>query len=173
MKQHITVEQLNELSEKGKKRLQKWWKPKNGDFVVFKQINAQEEFLLTGIDDNHASMLWFCPSEPTDSSYASGKSKIVENEYAVAIVDGNNDEYAEYHKYSEIKNILPLLSIGQMIEFLDEHYKWKKYFSMTHHGLWSIIDGSYTQPLEGRCAWGKGELCDALWIGVKEVLEKP
>lgn len=67
---------------------------------------------------------------------------------------------------------LPYMTIGQMIEFLDEHYKWKKYFSMTHHGLWSIIDGSYTQPLEGRCAWGKGELCDALWIGVKEVLEK-
>lgn len=125
MKQHITVEQLNELSEKGKEKLRKWWKPIVGDWFD---------------DDGYMRII---PDDETKGAFVLNS----------------------FHT--------PLLSIGQMIEFLDEHYKWKKYFSMTHHGLWSIIDGSYTQPLEGRCAWGKGELCDALWIGVKEVLEKP
>lgn len=29
MKQHITVEQLNELSPEAKERLREWWKPKS------------------------------------------------------------------------------------------------------------------------------------------------
>lgn len=36
MKQHITVEQLGKLSEKGKNKLRKWWKPEVGD-LIFKQ----------------------------------------------------------------------------------------------------------------------------------------
>lgn len=31
MKQHITIEQLNELSDRGKEKLREWWKPKRGD----------------------------------------------------------------------------------------------------------------------------------------------
>ena len=32
MKQHITVEQLKELSDKAKEKLREWWKPSEGDF---------------------------------------------------------------------------------------------------------------------------------------------
>ena len=34
MKQHISIEQLNELSDKGKERLREWWKPSLYDVVL-------------------------------------------------------------------------------------------------------------------------------------------
>lgn len=34
MKQHITVEQLNELGENGKESLRSWWKPEEGDYFA-------------------------------------------------------------------------------------------------------------------------------------------
>lgn len=34
MKQRITVEQLQELSDEQKKRLREWWKPQEGDFIT-------------------------------------------------------------------------------------------------------------------------------------------
>lgn len=34
MKQHISIEQLNDLSDYGKDRLCKWWVPQPGDLVV-------------------------------------------------------------------------------------------------------------------------------------------
>jgi len=51
---------------------------------------------------------------------------------------------------------LPLLSIGQMIEFLEE--------SQVGEGGEVLIEWSE--------AYGDEELCDALWLAVKEVLEK-
>lgn len=68
------------------------------------------------------------------------------------------------------KNNSPLLSIGQMIEFLDENgfyidnfmeqfiSKDKKYWEITY--LW--LDRAHVVS--------KTELCDALWEAVKEVL---
>ena len=74
MKQNITEKQLNELSEKGKKRLRKWWKPKTGDFMI---------------------------SDLSDGSKSVGF--VVQSE----LVGGTD---------------LPLLSIGQMIEYLNDDY---------------------------------------------------
>lgn len=57
---------------------------------------------------------------------------------------------------------MPLLSIGQMIEFLDEHRDeldqpwWKQFFTWDY----GTVDGY------------DGEFCDALWEAVKQVLEK-
>ena len=118
MKQNITIEQLNELSEKGKKKLRKWWKPKEGDL-----------FLDT---IGEGQVVWCCEDDVEEGS-------------------------------------LPLLSIGQMIEFLDEH----------------LLEGNYQIQRNGeRNSWrlnsddiefdeeGKSELCDMSWQAVKEILEK-
>jgi hypothetical protein len=43
MKQRITVEQLQELSERQQQKLREWWKPECGDWVC---DNAWEEGLL-------------------------------------------------------------------------------------------------------------------------------
>lgn len=110
MKQHITVEQLNELSKKGKGNLGHWF--------------YQKQDLSHGEDP---------------------------------------------------KNLL--LSIGQMIEFLDEYFsKEKRDFDIRIHSAgtaWKypgqrLVDLSIiTYEIEDEV-----ELCDALWEACKEVLEK-
>lgn len=52
MKQHITTEQLNELSEKGKGKLREWWKPKVGDLPLL-SIGQMIEFLDEQIDKHN------------------------------------------------------------------------------------------------------------------------
>lgn len=52
---------------------------------------------------------------------------------------------------------LPLLSIGQMIEFLDEHDELLYCEEISHHITWEEDE----------------ELCDTLWEAVKTVLETP
>lgn len=57
--------------------------------------------------------------------------------------------------------ILPLLSIGQMIEFLGDNNK----------RLVEIV-AYYSRATKSVVKNYEGELCDALWEAVKEVLEK-
>jgi hypothetical protein len=71
MKQRISRDQLQELSDMGKERLKTWWKPEAGDIAV----NDQGQSLVYNFNINTIK-----------------------------------------------ESSLPLLSIGQMIEFLDEHY---------------------------------------------------
>ena len=93
MKQHITEEQLNELSEKAKDRYNHWYKDKG---------------YLSKVDDN--GWFVFIPSS--------------------------------------------LLSIGQMIEFLDDF-----------HLAMDVVKISWLPNMDFR------NLCDDLWIAVKERLE--
>jgi hypothetical protein len=102
MKQHITPDQLNELSEKGKRRLIQWYNLKKIDDLKNKTGDAPKT---------------------------------------------------------------PLLSIGQMIEFLEETTKYQLHI-LRRTVDWKII--------HGKQQYGKvlgGELCDALWEAVKEVLD--
>lgn len=118
MKQRITTEQLNELDDKQKEKLKKWFKPKWGDLVKvnFEKKISEEPSTLINLDDHINDGIVVNPEE--------------------------------------IKDELPLLSIGQMIEFLD--------------------DGSL--EFKDRDAkvivweWNK-ELCDELWERVKEKLK--
>ncbi|HEC67024.1 MAG TPA: hypothetical protein ENI23_17240 [bacterium] len=45
MKQHISTKQLEELSEKGKKKLWKWWKPQRGDIYLVHDEYEKEDGL--------------------------------------------------------------------------------------------------------------------------------
>ncbi len=94
MKQHITIQQFNETSEKGKRVIRKWWYSKGYQYNDFD-------------------------------------------------ADGN-----------EIED--PLMSIGQMIEFLGED--WVDYVFV------AMKDGSILFNFQG-------ELCDALYEVVKKVAE--
>lgn len=138
MKQHITPDQLNELSDKGKEKLREWWKPVEGDQC----IDPYEQIQTT---------VWCCEDDVEEGS-------------------------------------LPLLSIGQMIEFLDES-EWIESIHAPQHGelnkgdlkhkdddtYWEERDMSnpynwqvYTTTVG---SWNTKELCDALWEAVKEVIE--
>ena len=100
MKQHISVEQLNELSDKGKEKLRKW---------------------------------------------------VLEKRYYSTLNPIRNKE-------------LPLLSIGQMIEFLDYRVKGWQYTNDPLGKYWTIWS-STDKKFESK------ELADALWEACKKVLK--
>ena len=129
MKQNITIKQLNELSEKGKEKLGKWWKPKEGDIFVY-FVGPKDEKI-------------FGPYYYGDPTF----------------------EDSSFPKF-------PLLSIGQMIEFLrdnDKDLKMSYGRTPTNMGVygigWRVKSKGFDQTHE--------HLCDSLWEAVKETLEKP
>ena len=129
MKQHITVEQLNELSEKGKEKLGKWWKPIVGDWFD---------------DDGYMRII---PDDETKGAFVLNS----------------------FHT--------PLLSIGQMIKFLDEHRSkdMKYYWGVAHvetpsENVWYVGDDG--QDELSRTKHESKDLCNVLWGAMKEVLEK-
>ena len=112
MKQHITGEQLNGLSKRGKKNLGKWV-------------------------DNKSYWIYEPNKELTDKFKTERP-----------ILTGK----------------LPLLSIGQMIEFLEDHNAdWINRLYWVSRG-----DTPFPEIVKG---YGDKEFCDALWEAVKEVLE--
>jgi hypothetical protein len=71
------------------------------------------------------------------------------------------------HKY---KNVFP--TIGQMIEFLDEHLERHGYIDQYHDH--NIVVGEAGWNGDVSIGWNDyEELCDALWEAVKEVLNSP
>ncbi len=136
MKQHITIDDLNQLSEKGKEKyINTFWFTHNGEPIDF-------------VEDGR-----------TGKRYT--KSNLPVEDY-------------------------PLLSIGQMIEFLDENIGKRKIILST--GLtfsndeivwfprkekWVVGYGLEDERVEeSKTKYYKDELCSALWEAVKEVLEQ-
>lgn len=121
MKQMITVEQINELSEKQKEKLREWWKP-----------------------------------TPNDLFSDGKKTFCVYNPY--------------YEQLATRAQMLPLLSIGQMIELLENKKTQSETLDIhSPKGLvnqWSLwyANGDFPKKYE------KLQLCDALWQAVKECL---
>ena len=125
MKQHITVEQLNELSEKSKEKLWDWCLEIGRIGTEYKKEHKD------------------CPSPHTGDC---------------------------------VTYVLPLLSIGQMIEFLDEHTNLRitKYIitpnEIDKQDLWEI-ETRVSPVFKYNDLYTRSEkLCDALWEAVKEVL---
>lgn len=149
MKQHITIEQLNELSEKGRERLREWWKPQEADYVYH-----------VAHEDCWASEM-LLGTEPYPYS----------DEHCLQFhVLGNNKEQEEY---------LPLLSIGQMIEFLDENghdfnidFIGRDVRLSNKKGGWGVFSDNDGESIYVDSHRTKEELCDALWEAVKEILER-
>lgn len=133
MKQNITIEQLNELGEKGKERLREWWKPKEFDLYISRygyEVNGWEV-------DNDG-----CVSFDEENK-----------------LDKVNDGDSKWEK------CYPLLSIGQMVEFLDEN---KIMLQFDNYGRKYENEKDVKHFHIGF----NEQLCDNLWLAVKEVLEK-
>ena len=123
MKQHITVEQLNELSEKGKEKLRKWWKPIVGDWFD---------------DDGYMRII---PDDETKGAFVLNS----------------------FHT--------PLLSIGQMIEFLDFGNDFSIEYEESNDS-WRIYWGLPKKQYKSGNPYGDSELCDSLWEACREILDK-
>ncbi|HEX8965414.1 MAG TPA: hypothetical protein VF820_03220 [Patescibacteria group bacterium] len=121
MKQHITIEQLNELSEKGKERLQYWYAASKYPKTV--KVKLPEGFTIT----TYKEELWK-------------------------------------------RKKLPLLSIGQMIEFLEEKHELRR----SHWENTKFIKPSSTTQISWthESSINSHDICDNLWESAKEELEK-
>ena len=131
-----------------------WWKPEVGDFVY----------------DNYSEGLFHKDNDT--SWYLLGDYNWVGGEKCTYDFDVACGDLK--------KHCLPLLSIGQMIEFLDEHGEFiGGHVSGTESQIWKDDRGWALAYLGSGSLMGyqrnsgdqHRELCDALWEAVKEVLE--
>jgi hypothetical protein len=167
MKQHITPEQLQELSEEQKERLREWW---------FKHIKVGDVFIVDG--KMKSSYLSRLRQQNTLNVVAEVKRKYF----------GVGSIYKDY-TLMKIGEVLkdgdvtigpnPLLSIGQCIELLEEKYP----NGISFHSDWGdcsevwivlVQDTQGDDPpdsfIDRITITRDHELIDALWQAVKEVL---
>lgn len=144
MKQHISLQGLDQLTPAGKERLRAWYEkssyyPEYGDSVI--------NVYIPEIKQSHHGL--------ADQR----------------MIDDEGNELKKAYHYDEL---LPLLSIGQMIDFLDEklfadNFDWGSMEILrASDGGWAFYDylsQKYISP-------HNPELCDALWSACVELLNK-
>jgi len=146
MRQRISVEQLQELTEEQKEKLREWWKPKAGDtvFIINQKVGCDNKAIITDWDNK--------------------------KQFGICYFNCFDDfglRYYDIDLYGK-ENLTPLLSIGQMIEFLDDHVDGFDLHKFDIYGfaedyklnLWGHIENTFDSY----------EPCDALWKAVKEIL---
>lgn len=136
MKQHITPQDLDQLTPAGKEKLRAWWKPNVGDFYIDRVYVPHKDV---------------------------GEFLVVEEG------EGYHNEIDELLAEKEIEpdETLPLLSIGQMIQYLkDTNNIW----SSPYDGGFLCYSEEFGWSVD--CGDSKKELCDALWSAVVELLNK-
>lgn len=116
MKQNITIDQLNELSEEGQRRLKEWW----------------------------------------------------DNKYTTAIEDMTTTKYTDA---TTAFFGMPVISIGQMIEFLDEQGKEDVEYGFDPAEVYNY-KGGYVLIQWFDAKDHDLELADVLWKACKEILQK-
>ncbi len=139
MKQHIICEQLNELSDDQKEKLHDWWIQHQDVGSVYKIYHP------TDLDNEKPSVSMItldhenCPTIIFDDR---GYPKL---------------DFPQHENWE----CLPLLSIGQMIEFLSENAKNKDSW------LFPLVEEvQIDYPVAIKAEY----VCDALWEAVKEEL---
>ena len=155
MKQHITTKQLNELSEKGKESLRKWWYERfeAGDRCVYQDWGDE---CVVRYDKENSFEVSFPQCSPVDEG------------------ELRNDRVVRPFSVGAVPLIYPLLSVGQMIEFLDENWeKPFKYWYIERGKGWWFSSWNGRRNGEGKVLTEtKTELCNALWEATKDILEK-
>jgi hypothetical protein len=136
MKQHITIEQLNDLSMTGKEKLREWWEPCVGDLFYDPELKEVYEYE----DQRKTGVIFDWDVQPFEINGD--------------LFESRGEDWNELT--ANLKSALPLLSIGQMIEFIIENSKEKTWVAY-------VLDSPYAYT------W---ELADLLWEEVKEILQK-
>lgn len=135
MKQRITIEQLNELTDEQMKRLREWWYPNN--------VRLYDQYAIRYKYDD---VMRFEPAIYLGDYFRSEKPSTIFDDVRVG-------------------EALPLLSIGQMIEFI--HFKRKRISIDTSEFGWEVV----ARTGDEASASIQEELCDALWETVKRIIE--
>ena len=144
MKQRITVDDLQQLTDEQKQKLREWWKPEDGDWF-YGSYGADENGFVAEQDE------W--------------------QEYILTPYCVDSGHYGPSLHECGAKpdvNAIPLLSIGQMIELLQDR-KLEIHAPTKINSWWRVWYSSHINPapLTKRKA---DNLCDALFEAVKEIL---
>ena len=122
MKQYISVEQVLELPEEKRQRLREWWKPQVGDWFYGSHHTVNDN--MAGLKEVH-----LLTNNVTDCGW-----------YGASLYDAE-----------PAPDSLPLLSVGQMMEFLDSKEE--------------LVD-----VLPPDAFFDAENICNRLWAAVKAVL---
>jgi len=139
MKQNITIDQLEELSLEQQIKLRDLWKPKQYDLVAYTYEYHE------GLETDKVIIKGLYNNDPN-------------------LVEEVSDMEGEY--VFPKGDCLPLLSIGQMIEYLRQ-YKLDINDSNYREGEWFIFLNKYRGSNN---YFRNTEIIDALWEAVKECL---
>lgn len=140
MKQHITVEQLNELTDEQKNKLRQLWKPQEGDFIT---SDKDDRIRIIGKDNRN-------------------------NGFAIGLFPYCDDEIHACNT-ERLDKCFPLLSIGRMIELLESEYQTVYTSKHIPDGMFKTTVYKVFFKKDGCGFWGE-TLCDALWEAVKTIL---
>jgi hypothetical protein len=139
MKQRITIKELNKLTDAQKERLREWWIPEWGDHFFLVGRSELEEDIVTGIQRNTTDM--------ETPEYVEGTDRIS------SLIDDWMFDKSE---------CLPLVSIGQMIAFIQDK-KPLKSMAKSRFDKWAVNIDTATLGY-------KDELSDSLWETVLRIL---
>ena len=140
MKQCITSKQLMELTAEQLEKLNKWWEPQLGDILIG---DLGEKIVTETVSHK--------------------------NEYGEWLKTTSCDNNGEYWPQNK-KNSNPLMSIGQCIEFLNDHCNEIGLSYLNTTCDWLVEIGSHVGYNDKNHTYGGDELVDALWEAVKDVL---
>jgi len=182
MKQHITVENLMELNEYQRDRLNSLWNPGRYDLAV--------GFLCKDAENNEYDIFPFVIGHMSIIETRSGYSMTLMNlealrgwraqEEEAQEETGAEEEFSEedfIYEYErpDIYNkedCLPLLNIGQMIEILNKcaYGKGSFYINLLKDPMDCSIGRNIEEYIDYGTDYSGEELCDVLWTAIKEAL---
>lgn len=182
MKQHITMENLTELSEYQRDRLNDLWIPQRYDLAA--------GFLCKNAETNEYDIFEFVIGHVNIAETRSGYSMTLMNlegirGWGMNEVEAQEDidkeeEYGEddfsyeYERpdiYSK-RDCMPLLNIGQMLGILNrcEYGKGNFYINYKKDSNGYGVGRDIEEFIDYGTDYNEEELCDALWKAVKEAL---
>lgn len=183
MKQHITIENLMELNEYQRDRLNDLWTPRKYDLAagfLCKDAENNEydvfEFVVGHVNIGETGSGYYMTLMNLEALRSWGnQADAGETEEEVDMEEYNEEDFIfEYERpdvYSK-GDCLPLLSIGQMLEILKkcDYGKGSFYVNLSKE----IDDCGIGRDVEEYINFGLDysgeELCDVLWEAVKETL---
>ncbi|MDP4183045.1 MAG: hypothetical protein Q8942_18405 [Bacillota bacterium] len=186
MKQHISISDLLELTEEQKQELRFIWIPKERDLAV--------ATICSNAEDNSFDNIVFTVGKLECEEFETGRDpksrrkrlsmvlrslKLVDESFYENIeknddnVDELSLEYQAPDDYFDLSECLPLLSIGQMIEILNDHYFVGQDFSIDYNGQENLFRISLRNSIlnDKDSDYTSHEVCDVLWKAVKTILK--
>jgi hypothetical protein len=193
MKEHISCEDLLSLSESQKQNLRYLWVPEKNDLAmasICSNVETDEydniEFVIGDVlvDEEHHHVtlrryklldesVFEVAAEALKNQEALVDEEAFEDEETLKDEEGFEFEYAEPDQYFSKEDCLPLMSVGQMIQFLRKIKYSQSGFRLVIPAVVNKLfadEMSYTLEDSYGEAYKEEELVNCLWEAVKSVL---